>query len=429
MSAQFPADKINWYLWVLFLICFFSNLLGGTVSTLMAVYLPMVVKTFQGDVDKELLYDVSAYINALYIFGWAIGGLSWGVISDKIGRSKSLTFAVGSFGLLTLCTSFVNSWELVVIFRFLAGFGVGGVMVISTTLLSEVWPESTKSIFIGILSIGFPVGIFAAGLVNLLFSGWREGFMIGIFPLLLAIGVLFCVNESEKWKISSKVTSKKTFALQQHKHEIIYGSMIFGSMIIGVWAMFSWLPTWVHSLLQGGDGQSERGLSMMLMGAGGVAGGFFSGWISKSFGVRKSLLICFSGCIAMSLLLFKGNSSFSEIIYLEIAMLAIFFGISQGLLATYIPQLFPTNIRATATGVCFNLGRFITAFAVFSLGTLVTVVGGYGNALLLFSTVFVLGFIAIYFTKNRPNSTELNPEVVLSNTSGTTKYKVKSKIY
>jgi len=165
-------------------------------------------------------------------------------------------------------------------------------------------------------------------------------------------------------------------------------------MLIGMWAIFSWLPTWVQTLLSAdSDGQRERGLSMMLMGAGGLTGGFLSGWVANALGVRRAMLLCFGGCSALALLLFKGHSAFTALTMANIAVLALMFGISQGLLGVYIPLLFPVPIRATATGFCFNLGRYFTAAAVYFVGALVTVLGGYANSLLTFSMVFVIGFV------------------------------------
>ena len=138
----------------------------------------------------------------------------------------------------------------------------------------------------------------------------------------------------------------------------------------------------------------------MLLGIVGVTGGFLSGWIAKTIGVRRAMMCCFSGCGLMSVLLFGLNSGFSWSIYVETAFLSLFFGTSQGLLSFYIPQLFPPAIRAGATGLCFNVGRALTTAAVFFLGALVTFFGGYGNALLLFSLVFVVGFIILYFSKD-----------------------------
>jgi MFS family permease len=395
------TDKIGIYLWITFVICFLGNILGGMISTLMSVYLPVVVKTLLGDVGEDLNY-VSAYISALYLVGWAAGGFTWGMISDEIGRSKALMLCMGCYGLFTALVHFAASWEQVVALRLVAGFGVGGVLVISATFLSEIWPERSRSIIIGIVSIGFPIGVFSAGLTNYIVSDWRQAFLLGFIPFIISISSIWLLKESDQWK-ASKITSipDEVKFTADVKANLLKGAIVFGAMLIGLWAIFSWLPTWVQSLLGGSDGQSERGLTMMLLGAGGLSGGFFSGWISNALGVRRAMMLCFFGCICMSMLLFGLNKTFSEIVYVETAALALFFGISQGLLSIYIPQLFPVNIRATATGICFNVGRLVTAIAVFFVGALVVAFDGYGNTILTFSIVFVIGFITLYFTKDK----------------------------
>ena len=394
-STATGADKISAYHWLMFSICFLGNVMGGTASTLMSVYLPVLVKDLLGTDRHGDLSQVSAYISALYFVGWAIGGLFMGVIGDRIGRAKSLALSISMFGLFTVLISVVNSWELVLVFRFLCGFGVGGMLVINNTLLSETWPARTRAVFIGILSIGFPVGIFSSGAVNYLVSSWRQGFMVGLIPLALGVLAFWIIRESEVWKQSGNSSEKFTLKqnLRNHRTQLLNGSIIFGSMLIGLWAVFSWVPTWVQSLLpSGSDGQRERGLSMMLLGAGGLSGGFLSGWVANALGTRKAMLLCFGGCFILSCLLFKVNGSFNTITVVEIAMLSFTFGISQGLLAVYIPQLFAVSIRGMATGFCFNVGRFFTAAVVFFVGALVTTLGGYGNSLFTFSFVFLIGF-------------------------------------
>jgi predicted MFS family arabinose efflux permease len=214
----------------------------------------------------------------------------------------------------------------------------------------------------------------------------------------------WALQESDNWKATrSNFSEPTTEQSQQERMNLVRGSIIFGSMLIGLWGMFSWIPTWVQSLLPDSDGQTERGIAMMLLGAGGLSGGFASGWISNAIGVRKSMLFCFAGCLVMSFLLFGTNASFSAIIYLELMVLSMFFGISQGLLSIYVPQLFPVQIRGTYTGICFNIGRFVTAAAVFFVGVLVTILGGYSNTLLTFAAIFVFGFVAVYFTREPKN--------------------------
>ena len=185
------------------------------------------------------------------------------------------------------------------------------------------------------------------------------------------------------------------------RSNLIRGSIVFGSMLIGLWGMFSWIPTWVQSLLSSDGGQSERGIAMMLLGAGGLSGGFASGWVSNSLGVRRAMMMCFSGCVVISALLFGLNKVFSSVIYIELALLSFFFGISQGLLSIYVPQLFPVQIRGTFTGICFNIGRIVTAIAIFFVGVMVTFLDGYGNTLLAFAGIFVIGFFTILFSKEQ----------------------------
>ena len=398
-------EKITAYHWMLFAICFLGTAFAGVISTLMSVYLPVAVKDLLGDKDPDELNNISAYINAVFIFGGAFGGLLSGIISDKAGRKSAVIFSIACYGLFTILAGNMPYWRGVVICRFFSGFGLGGILVAAPTLMTEEWPKKTRAIFIGILSIGIPAGIFSAGVINYFVSSWRQGFLIGIIPVSIALLSVFLLKESSKWKkereqvVRRKKKSEKIFAIN-HRYDLFKGSVIFGAMLIGLWAIFSWIPTWIQNLISAGDGQSQRGLSMMMLGMGGLTGGFLSGWLTNAIGARRSMLLCFSVCSIVSFVLFKTNSSFSNVIYAEIAVMALFFGVSQGVLSVYIPNLFPVNIRGTATGFCFNTGRLVTAVAVLFVGVLVSALGGYGNSLFIFSLVFVVGFVTTLLSKN-----------------------------
>jgi MFS family permease len=393
---------------LLFAICFISSTFGGVVSTLMSVYLPVAVKELLGDTTTEKLNGVSAAINSVFIFGWMFGGMTWGLVCDRIGRPKSVILSTAFFGLFTLLTAVAPSWLWVTILRFLSGFGVGGVLVTTTILVAEAWSGKQRAVALGILSISIPVGIFSAGLINYLLPGWRSAFSVGLIPLLLCVLAVFSLRGSVKWNSSVKSNSgepdprvkeesvKVQVTARQFRKNLWLGSLIFGTMLIGMWAIFSWLPTWVQSLSEKVDAQQERGLSMMLLGAGGLTGGFVSGWIAHAIGLRRTMLWCFASCLVLSFFLFRTNAHFSGIAYGELAVMALFFGISQGALSAYIPELFPTAIRASATGFCFNAGRLFTATAVFFVGFLVSLLGGYGNALFVFSFIFLAGWITTW---------------------------------
>ncbi len=390
--------------WLTFAICFLCNVMAGLISTLMSVYLPVVVSELVKGADAAALGQASGWINAVYIAGWTIGGFSWGYLSDRIGRRLSLAIATALLGIFTIAVGFAPSWEWVVVFRLLSGFSVGGILVITPTLLSEIWPSKTLSIILGLDSIGFPVGIFSSGLVSMLGS-WRSVFMIGVVPMALGILTVFLARESLRWREAKSHPQPANASASAHdQSNLIRGTLIFGSMLIGLWGMFSWIPTWVQTLLEGSSGQTERPVAMMLLGGGGLLGGLASGWISNALGVRKAMMFCFSGCIVMAVLLFGFNREFSQVIYPELALLSMCFGISQGLLSIYIPQLFPYHLRGTYTGICFNAGRVVTTLAIFFVGLLVSSLGGYGNALLAFTAVFAVGLISLYFDKELQKS-------------------------
>jgi MFS family permease len=381
----------------LFTICFVSSMFGGVVSTLMSVYLPVAVKDLLGPVTDAKLNAVSASINSVFIFGWMFGGVVWGLVCDRIGRARSVMLSTLCYGLFTVLTALSPSWEMVVACRLLSGFGVGGVLVTTTIMISEAWTGKRRAVALGILSISIPVGIFSAGLINYLLPGWRQAFLTGIIPLLAAAAALFFLKESGKWKTAEK--TRHGFLAADYRKNLWAGSLIFGTMLIGMWAIFSWLPTWVQSLAGSSDVQHQGGISMMMMGAGGLTGGFISGWVGHAIGLRRTMLLCFSVCFGMAFCLFRLNHSFSVMAQAEIAVLAVFFGISQGALSAYIPELFPTAVSAAATGFCFNVGRLFTAIAVFFVGALVSLLGGYSHTLFIFSFIFLIGWVVTWMAR------------------------------
>lgn len=389
---------------LVFILCFLSTFFGGIVSMLMSVYLPVAVKDLLGNVSEEKMNDVSAWINSLFIFGWMFGGILWGIICDKIGRARSVVLSTACFGLFALLTGFSSSWLLVSVCRFFSGFGIGGVLVTTVILISELWKDKKIAIIQGIVSLAMPVGFFAAGALNNYTDDWKIAFLIGIAPLLLASIAAFVLPESEKWKTSRSVNKQKQdagssiFSAEIRKN-LLKGSVVFGTMLIGLWAVFSWAPTWVQSISSSTDVDDQRGLTTMILAAGGIAGSFFSGWIVNAIGLNKTLLLCFVACFIMTVIVFKFNTDISTATFIEMGILTFFFGISQGALAVYIPALFPINIRASATGFCFNVGRLFTGTVVFFIGALVTMLGGYGNAVFIFSFIFIIGMLFILFSK------------------------------
>lgn len=388
-----------------FAICALCYMFGGMVSMLLSANLPVAVPELSGKTVSETeLADIGAYLNAGFLYGWMLGGLLLGVVSDRIGRIKTLAFSTGLYGLFTCLVLFVNDWHTLLAFRFFAGFGVGGVLLISTVYISEIWKTETRAVMLGVLAVAFPVGIVLSGSVTAGFTYWKNTFSLGIIPLVLAVVTWISLPESAVWQKTKQRAQQERpggslLLAPEHRRNLLLGSIIYGAVLVGLWGLFSWLPTWVHGLLGGAsDGQAERGLTMMLLGMGGIIGGSFSGFLMRKWGSHYTLLFTFAGLIFCCGMLFLTNRTFSPVIYAEMAFLAMFFGISQGALSGYVPALFPAEIRATATGICFNICRFFTASAVFFVGTLVHWLGGFSNALLTFALAFVVAIVAAFFS-------------------------------
>ena len=408
INETLPAASLTSRKWLVFALCMGSYIFCGTASTLMSVYLPVAIpellhETRAGEgISDGRLGEIGAYISATFLYGWMLGGLIFGIVSDRIGRVKTLSMVTLLYGIGTLLVVFVPDYFSLIFLRFITGMGVGGVLLVSTVYISEIWDERARPVILGILAVSFPIGIVATGSLNILFSQWRQAFQLGAIPLVLGVLLLFFAPESEQWKRSKFFETKTPQKLLkgENRANLIRGSLIFGAVLIGLWGIFSWLPTWVQTLLDPGqNGQKERGLTMILLGIGGITGGVFSGFLIKTFGSRRTLMGTFSGCIVMCLVLFLTNKHFTPIVYFEMSLLSLCFGISQGSLSSYIPELFPVAIRATATGFCFNIGRFFTATAVFFIGSLVTLLGGFGNALLVFSFPFIIALMVTWSSK------------------------------
>lgn len=389
------------------ILAFASNVFAGLVSTLMAAYLPDSVRDLVGSVAVVDVSHVGSYVGALFLVGWAFGGVLLGWAGDRFGRIRPFTVSVFFYAVFTLVAAWSPTWYVLVACRFLAGIGVGATLVLSAVVVAEAWDRRTRAVALGIVAIGYPIGIVSSGLVTYTVADWRTGFLTGVLPLLLAVLCGILLKESEQWRDLQRSRERVSLGHEMrqllapsNRMDFLVGATIFGTMLVGLWATFSWLPTWAQNLVGPGQaGQQEGGLVMMLLGLGGIAGGAVSGFVANALGRKRALLLTFGGCFLASFLLFWTNDVFTPLVYVETVFLALFFGISQGILTAYVPELFPTPVRSTATGVCFNAGRLVTAGAVFFVGVLVPVLGGYSHALFVFSLTYLLGFIVTLFGK------------------------------
>lgn len=389
-----------------FTVCFISIMCSGISSMLMSVYLPVIVRSVTGSAATEQMNNVGAYLNSIFIFGSMFGGFSWGLICDRIGRARAVNLSTALYGLFTLLTAFSSSWIVIGAYRFITGFGVGGVLLTTNVLIAEIWPASKKAVALGIVSAAMPFGFILAGAMNNVLTNWHHAFLTGAIPLFTACAGFVLLKESALWTSSRQAASggmkrDALFAAEQ-KSNLVTGSVIFGAMLIGLWAVFSWAPTWIDSIAGHGARSGDlRGLTMIVLAISGLTGSVASGWIVNNIGLRRTMMMCFAACFLFTFIVFRLNHSVSAALFVEMAALGFFFGISQGALSVFVPALFPTGIRASATGFCFNIGRLLTATVVFFIGWLVSLLGGYGNAVFIFSFIFLIGLAVTFVSKER----------------------------
>ena len=280
------------------------------------------------------------------------GVFAWKFISHKTGRSKAVILSTAVYGLFTILTAFSSSWLMVGVYRFVTGFGVGGVILTTNILVAELYSEKNRAIAVGIISSAMPAGFIAAGAMNNLFTNRHYAFLTGVIPILPAIVGVFTLSVSGNWKNNrqtssdSGILSNKLF-VPSYKKDLIKGPVIFGAMLIGLWAVFSWAPAWIENIT-GNDARISNlhGLTMMILATSGLSGSIISGWIFNAIGLRKTMMLCFAVSFIMPFIVFKLNTSVAAATFTEMGLLAFFFGLSQGGLSVYISSfLFPVKLQ------------------------------------------------------------------------------------
>ncbi|MEW6364766.1 MAG: MFS transporter [Acidobacteriota bacterium] len=391
--------KLTPYLLVVFVGCWLGGVFDGMDSTLMSVVLPVAVAELIGTTAREAVSQVGSYVSCMFLLGWMTGGILFGVVGDKLGRIRSMIMSILLYALFTGLSGFSQHWIHLALCRYLTGLGIGGELVTIATFLSEVWPERTRAVAVGMLITSYQAGVFVAGSINYIFPYWRHVFFVGAVPAVLVVLIRLTLRESERWQAAAErraeASQVRALFTQSHRRDVLVGSMAFAGLLIGYWASAAWLPTWIQSLLPGGAvGSHERSTAVMYQGIAAIAGCASAGWICNSIGRRAALILSSTGCFVASAILFQTNHAFSANIYWENALLGFFIGLCQSGTYTYLTELFPTWIRATGTGFCLNAGRLATAISVYFVGTLVKLLGGYANAAFAFAFVYLLTLVA-----------------------------------
>jgi MFS family permease len=338
----------------------------------------------------------------------AIGGLIFGVIADKLGRTRALSLSILIYSIFTFaCGLAQNLWQLA-IFRVLLGIGMGGEWASGATLVSETWPEKHRGKALGLMQSCWAIGYGLAAVVVAIVLprfGWRAVFFTGIIPALFTFWIRRSVREPEMWTKQGSGNRAQGSGNRKFPLRIaIFLTAMNAATMFAYWGQGMWVPSYLSSpTTQGGIGLSTETMAMFIvaMQVGMWLGYVSFGFIADAFGRRPTYI---SYLLIAALVVWYYGFAREPWILLVLGPFLAFFG--TGFFSGFgavASEIFPTSIRATALGVTYNSGRLLSAIAPFIVGTTVQS-RGYGAAFTYTAIAYIIAavlWLGIPETKGR----------------------------
>jgi MFS family permease len=357
-------------------------------------------------------------LTSILLLGWAAGGIIFGKVADRIGRTKTLLLTMTLYAVGTaLCAFAPNIWTLV-LFRSIASLGIGGEWAAGASMVAEVVPERWRIEAGALLYTSAPVGLFLATFVNFQISGvlfkanpevsWRYVFLCGLIPAVFAFVMRLFIKEPERWQtVASKASPPRIRELFQPENLPLTKSGILMALtaLLTWWSCNAFIPVVSTNLAQ--LSAKTQGLDRAAMLAlvehwkvlatnsfnvGGLLGTLLTIPAAKFLGRKKMFTIYFLLSSVSLFVTFGLNLPPETRLYLYFPIGLTVFGVF-GSFTYYLPELFPTRLRATGAGFCYNVGRVVAAGGPFMVGTLASQ-GIYALQTTL-QLLFMLGFIPL----------------------------------
>jgi MFS family permease len=378
--------------------------------------------TARAQVEGPVGFWVSV-INASWLLGAAIGGWLFGWLGDRLGRVRAMVFSVLAYAVFTGLIGLVrNPWEIVGL-RFLAALGMGGEWALGVALVMESWPHSLRPLLAGLIgaaaNVGFMLNFLPVVLVESLGTrmnegGWRWVLGICALPAVLTFFLRIFVPESEKWQEAvrtgprPRLTEIFTPALRWRS---LLGATLSSIPLIATWgAMASIVTPWAISM-GGPNGQKWGNWTQTCSGFGAVLGTITLALLADVLGRRRTYFAAIIGSLLICAYLFRWHFAMHPSLdawFLVAVVLSGFFTASfYGWLPLYLPELFPTRVRATGQGFSYNIGRVIAAGGALYMSHLLKNVfhGDYAQAGAVISLIYLAGLVVIWFapeTRGKP---------------------------
>ena len=393
---------ITRYQWMVFLVAWLGWSLDNTDFNLFALVLrPALTELLGGNPSIAEIGRVGGILSMVGLLGWALGGFCFGIVGDAIGHIRTLALSVVMVAVFTALQGFSQGPVMFGICRFFTGVGTGAELVVGIPLVAEAFAESQRAKMLGIMMTGGGFGSLIGGQLFALVGsyGWRYVLFAGVLPALILLLIRRGMDEPERFQVvharrqqlraSTTLSDEdrnflsfapKQLFNQQNRHNTMVGLLFALGSLLAIWTSQIWLPTIQGQVLaRSGIGGPVAvpfiGHGMMLWGLGGILGYTAFGFVADAIGRRPTIVAYSIGTIASGLYLYVGLSDYG----LYPVMLPIFgffvFGVFSGH-AVYLPELFPTHVRATAVSFCNGSGRVITSFGPLVAGLLAAPFGG-----------------------------------------------------
>lgn len=346
-----------------------------------------------------------------------VGGIIFGVVADRLGRTRALMATILMFSLASLGASTSQTLMQLLMWRAILGIGMGGEWASGAVLISETWPPAHRNKAISIMQSGWAIGYVLAALAAAAILGapdagpeaWRWLFVVGVVPALFTLWIRRHVREPEVW------TACATGAASVgNPFAVIFGRALLGRtlliMLLGssvqfaYWGIFFWLPAFLaRPVADGGAGMGVVGSIGWIIPVqiGAYLGYLTFGFLADRFGRRRTFITFM--LVAALLVPIYGQMARSPLVLLLLGPVLGYFGHGYfSMFGSFISELFPTAVRGTGQGTSYNVGRMAGAAAPYTIGAVAAIPGiGIGLALGVTSAFFLLAAGLIFTLPDR----------------------------
>lgn len=352
-------------------------------------------------------------VTAIFLLGAAAGGLIFGWLGDRIGRVKAMTASILCYSLFTgMCYFATEPWHLAGL-RFVAALGMGGEWSLGVALVMEIWPEKKRPLMAGLIGAAANIGYMLIALIGIFKpiqqDSWRWVMLVGAVPAALTFVIRLFVPESEKWKASTARHGparpvREIFAPGLIRNTVLAISFASVALIV-TWGIVQWIPLWANDM-SGKMNPKIKAWSQLWQSSGAALGCVIAAWLGGVLGRRITYFFLCVASLAVCQWLFRGFNAVTPAFFVAVFLTGLCTASFYGWLPLYLPELFPTRVRATGQGLAFNFGRVLAAAGAWQMPALMTFFDrSYPRAGETIVLIYLVGMVLIWFapeTKGRP---------------------------